>query len=97
MSFVQKLEFFEIIYSEEFWKFFMVLKYYGKLDFANLEYPKSSTSLHISKTVADCNIVCENVLFGYLQMWTRIAYWLEESSFRLVDPYEITQQHWLGI
>ena len=55
----QKLEFFEKIYSENFWKFFMVL------DFTKLEYPKSGRFLHISETVVDCNIVCKKVLFGY--------------------------------
>ena len=43
----------------------MVLKYYGKLDFTKLEYSKSGKSLYISKTVVDCNIVYENLLFGY--------------------------------
>ena len=45
----------------------MVLKYHGKLDFTKLEYSKSGKSLYISKTVVDCNIVYENLLFGYFR------------------------------
>ena len=46
-------------------KFFMVLKYHGKLNFVKLEYPKSGRSLHISETVVNCNIVCKKMLFGH--------------------------------
>ena len=51
--------------KKKFFNFFMVHKYHGKLDFTNLEYSKSGKSLYISKTVVDCNIVYENLLFGY--------------------------------
>ena len=37
------LEFFEKIYSENFWKFFIVLEYHGKLNFAKFEYPKTGS------------------------------------------------------
>ena len=44
---------------------FHKLEYHGKLNFTKLEYPKSDRSLYISEIVVDCNIVFENVLFGY--------------------------------
>ena len=44
---------------------FYKLEYYGKLNFAKFEYPKSGRFLHMFKTVVNYNIFYENVLFGY--------------------------------
>ena len=44
---------------------FMELEDHGKFDFAKFEYPKSDKSLYISETIADCNIICKKMLFGY--------------------------------
>ena len=68
----QKIESFEKIYFKFTRKFFMVLKfleleYSGKLDFAKLEYPKSSKSLYIFGTMVNYNIVCKKGLFGYFR------------------------------
>ena len=46
---------------------FHKLEYYGKLNFAKLEYPKNDILLRIFETVIDYNIFCENVLFGYFR------------------------------
>ena len=46
---------------------FLELEYSGKLDFAKLEYPKSSKSLYIFGTVVNYNIVCKKWLFGYFR------------------------------
>ena len=43
----------------------MELEYHGKLDFTKFENPKSGTSLHISETMIDYNIICKKMLFGY--------------------------------
>ena len=56
---------------------FYELEYHGKLDFAKLEYPKSGSSLHISETVVDCNIVCKKVLFGYFCPKICPIYWFD--------------------
>ena len=72
----QKLEFFKKIYFKFVGNFHDTqvqffystrVQYYGKLDFAKLEYSKICKSLHISETVVDCNIVYKNVLFGYFR------------------------------
>ena len=55
----------------------MVLEYYGKLNFAKFEYQKSDKFLNIFEIMVDCNIVCENVLFGYfrpLLLYRNIVY-----------------------
>jgi len=46
---------------------FMKHEYHDKLNFAKFEYLKSGTFLYISETVIDCNVVYENVLFGYFR------------------------------
>ena len=68
----QKIESFEKIYFNFTRKFFIVLKfleleYSGKLDFAKLEYLKSSKSLYIFGTMVNYNIVCKKGLFGYFR------------------------------
>ena len=45
----------------------MELEYHGKLDFTKFENLKSGTSLHISETMIDYNIVCKKMLFGYFR------------------------------
>ena len=44
---------------------FMELEDHGKFDFSKFEFPKSDRSLYIFETVADCNIICKKMLFGY--------------------------------
>ena len=68
----QKIEPFEKIYFKFTRKFSMILKfleleYSGKLDFAKLEYLKSSKSLYIFETMVNYNIVCKKGLFGYFR------------------------------
>ena len=62
---------------KNFENFSMVLEYHRKLDFAKFEYQKSDRFLHIFKIMVDCNIICENVLFGYfrpLLLYKNIVY-----------------------
>ena len=57
-------------------------EYHGKLDFTKFEYPKSGTSLHISETMIDYNIVCKKMLFGYFrqQNLPKIHLWKIEKK-----------------
>ena len=65
LEIAMKFEFFEKYALKNFENFSMVLEYHEKLNFTKLEYQKNSRSLYIFETMVDCNIVCENVLFGY--------------------------------
>ena len=47
------LEFFEKIAFKFGIKFFMELKYHGKLEFPKLKYPKTGKSIHISEIVVN--------------------------------------------
>ena len=54
-------------YKKKFQKISMELEYHGKLDFTKFENLKSGTSLHISETMIDYNIICKKMLFGYFR------------------------------
>ena len=84
---------------------FHKLEYHGKLDFTTLEYPKSGRSLHIFKTVVDCNIVCKNVLFGYFCQYSLCAFalnldvlvWLVGKTWALTMNVAGVVKDWLLI
>ena len=63
---------------------FMELEDHGKFDFAKFEYPKSDKSLYISETIADCNIICKKMLFGYFR--TKWVFTHKNPTIQLVGP-----------
>ena len=70
LSYQTEPKFFEKMYLEKFWKFFMVLefhklKYHGKLDFHKIEFQKSDKLLNILQMIVDSYIFFLTVAYGH--------------------------------